>query len=118
MTVLPDTRSRLLMVFGELIAGVGKSRDFFDKYIVYRMQKMLSFRVEENGKGGFHLVADKIIAIGQAHGEIRTDIPRFSIDDLLEFSFLETVKQFYLNPDRFSPRAAVELCAASRVIFY
>jgi len=107
---LPDTRSRLRRLFGELITGVQASRDFFDKYIIYRTQILLSFRVEESEKSGFYLAADKIIEWGQANGEIRTDIPRFLVDDLLEFAFIEAVKQFYLEPERFDPGTAVELC--------
>ena len=107
---MPNTRTRMILLFSELIAGVQRAKDFFERYIVYRMQKMISFNQDDGEKSGFYLVGMKIIKLGQKSAEIRTDLPLYVLEDMLEFTFIAVVKQFYLEPERFNARAAIEQC--------
>lgn len=107
---MPDTRSRIILIFSELMEGVQAGKEFFEKYLVYRMQNMVSFRVDESEKSGLYLIASKIIELGQKNGEIRKDLPLYILEDLLEFAFVEVVKQFYFDPDKFNASKAIEQC--------
>ncbi len=98
---LPDTRSRLIHIFSELIKGVKEQKEIFEKYLVYRMQILVSFRQDDSEKSGFYLVANEIIKLGQESGEIREDLPCPVLVELFEFAFIEAVKQFYLEPEQF-----------------
>lgn len=107
---LPDTRSRLTLLFRELIEGVQRAREYFEKYIVYRMRNMVSFRQDDCAKSGFHLLAAEAIKLGQQNGEIRRDLPGYVLEDLLEFAFVEVVKQFYLEQENFNVDLAIRQC--------
>jgi len=107
---MPDTRSRIILIFSELMEGVQAGKEFFEKYLVYRMQNMVSFRVNEGEKSGFYMIASKIIELGQKNGEIRKDLPLYILEDLLEFAFIEVVKQFYIEPEKFNACEAIEQC--------
>lgn len=107
---LKDTNARMTVIFRELIEGVQANKDFFEQYIVYRMQKMVSFQIEETEKSGLYLIANKIIELGQKNGEIRDDLPSYVLEDLFEFSFIEVVKQFYMEPERFNAPLVVDQC--------
>lgn len=105
---LPDTRSRLQQFFGELIKGVREQKELFEKYLVYRMQLMVSFHQDDSEKSGFYLVANEIIELGQKSAEIRQDLPRYVLVELFEFAFIEAVKEFYLEPEKFRPGEVID----------
>lgn len=107
---LPDTRSRMISTFGKLMEGVQAQKDIFEKYIYYRMRMMLSFQQEESEKSGFYLLAAEMIELGQKNGEIRIDLPFYTLLDQFEFAFMGVVKQFYLEPEKFSVSEAIERC--------
>ncbi|MDA8212997.1 MAG: helix-turn-helix domain containing protein [Clostridia bacterium] len=107
---MPDTRSRMILIFSELMKGMQAHKDFFEKYIVYRMQNMVSFHVDESEKSGLYLLAIKIIELGQESAEIRDDLPLYVLEDLFEFAFIEVVKQFYMEREKFKVRDAIEQC--------
>lgn len=94
---LKDTRTRLLVLFTELIEGIGANREIFEKYIIYRMRNMVSFYQEQSQKSGLNLLVLEIIELGQKENEIRTDIPIHVLEDLLEFAFVEVAKQFIIE---------------------
>lgn len=105
---LPDTPSRLRLIFHELLTGVKAQKDIFEKYLVYRMQLMVSFHPDDSERSGFHLVATEIIALGQKKGEIRKDLPQHVLVELFEFAFIEAVKQCYLEPEKFKVHEVIE----------
>ncbi|MBC9784244.1 helix-turn-helix transcriptional regulator [Heliobacterium chlorum] len=107
---LPDTRSRMTVIFHELMEGVLANKEFFEKYIVYRMRNMVSFKQDDSEKSGFYLVAQEIIHMGQKGGEIRDDVPTHVLVDLCEFAFVEVVKQCYLEPEGLSVQSSIEQC--------
>lgn len=104
----PDTRSRMILIFSTLIEGIQGHKDIFEKYLVYQMQKMVSFRPEENSRSGFHLLGIKVIELGQKSGEIRDDFPIFMLVEMFEFIFIEVVKQLYMEPETFQARESIE----------
>jgi AcrR family transcriptional regulator len=107
---LPDTHTRMTAIFCELIGGVQSQKDIFEKYVIYRMQSMVSFHQEDSEKSGFYLVATEIIRLGQKSGEIRDDLPLYILVELFEFAFIEVVKQCYLEPETFNAQEAIERC--------
>lgn len=111
---LPDTKSRWIQVFSELFRGVQEQKEIFEKYLVYRMQNMVSFNPDDSEKSGFYLLGTEIIKLGQKSGEIRTDLPIAVLRELFEFAFIEAVKQFYMEPEKFNMSQAigcyVDLC--------
>ncbi|MFW6287416.1 MAG: TetR/AcrR family transcriptional regulator, partial [bacterium] len=86
---LPDTRARLEYIFNHLVSGIQNRKELFERFLVFRMQQMLSFEQNESGKGDFSRLGYKIIELGQKNGEIRTDIPLYILEDLFEFAFAE-----------------------------
>lgn len=107
---LPDTRSRMILIFTTLIEGIRDNKELYEKYTVYRMQHMASLQQNENVKSGLHLLEDAIIKLGQTNGEIRTDYPLYIVRDLFEVAFVEAVKWFYMDPDNYDAVDSVEKC--------
>jgi AcrR family transcriptional regulator len=105
---LPDTRSRLTLFFNELIEGVKTSKEIFEKYIVYRMQLLVSVHQDDTEKSGFYLAATEIIDLGKNSGEVRKDLPLYVLVELFEFAFIEAVKQFYFDPEKFEAPVVIE----------
>ncbi len=107
---MPDTRSRMILILSELIEGVQGQREIFEKYLVYQLQKIVSLHKDERIKSGIRLLATEIIELGQKSGEVRNDIPLDILLDLFEFVFIEVVKLFYTEPEKFKPRESIERC--------
>ena len=70
-----------------------------EKYLVYRMQNMVSVQQADAHKSGLYQLVLNIIELGQESGEIRTDLPFTILEDLVEFAFIEVVKQLYLEAE-------------------
>ncbi len=107
---LPDTRARLTHAIGELMAGVQAQREIFEQYHTYRVRNMVSLQQDTTVESGIGLVSSEIITLGQASGEIRTDIPLGILQDLFEFAFIEVAMQFYQDPQHFDVGAAIPPC--------
>lgn len=105
---LPDTRSRLRLIFGDLLAGVQSQPKIFDKFLIYRTQNILSLHKAETEKGGMDRLAAEVLLLGKQDGEIRSDLPYPMLEDLFEFVFIELVKQFTLAPEKFDAQQAIE----------
>jgi AcrR family transcriptional regulator len=104
----PDTRSRLALALSELMEGVQAYPEIFEKYHVYRVQNMISLRQDAGMQSGIGLLSTAIIQLGQANGEVRTDIPLDILLDLFEFVFIEVAMQFYKEPGKFNTPQAIE----------
>lgn len=107
---MPDTRTRLTVILNELIKRVKAQHAIFEKYLAYRVQNVVSLHPPEGGtvKSDFDSLANEIITLGQADGDIRADLPRELLVDLFEFVFVEIAKRYYMQPDAFDAREAVE----------
>jgi len=104
---LPDTRTRLAFVLRELMAGVMRQPELFERYHVYRVQNMLSLRKSEAEESGFRLSSDEIIRLGRQSGELRLDLPAELLLGLFEFIFIEIAMQFYKDPQSFDLETAI-----------
>jgi AcrR family transcriptional regulator len=111
MQQLPDTSARMAEVFSELLSGVQAQKVIFEKYLIYRMQHWASFQLQEHEKSGFLLLAAEIVRLGQLDGELRKDLPAGVLEDLCEYVFMLAVKEFYLNPEKFSAPRSIRRCA-------
>jgi AcrR family transcriptional regulator len=105
---MPDTRSRLNHYFQVMFEGVRTHRDIFEKYLIYRMQTMVTYQPEESERSGFQLTAAEIIGLGRENGEIRSDLPFHVVLELFEFAFIELVKQFFAQSGNFDAPARIE----------
>jgi AcrR family transcriptional regulator len=107
---LPDTVARMESVFNELLTGIQSQKVLFEKYLIYRMQHWISFQLEAHEKSGFQLLASQIVRLGQADGELRSDLPPEVLEDLCEYVFMLAVKEFYLDPENFSASQPIQRC--------
>jgi len=107
---LPNTRSRMIYVFGLLIEGVQAQKEIFEAFWIYRMKQVISFRIGEDERSGLYQLVHEIIHLGQLNGELRTDLPGDLLEGLFEFAFIEAIKPFYLSPDHFNANESIERC--------
>ncbi len=107
---LPDTRARMLLTLGELMEGVQAQMEIFEKYFVYRIQKMIALRQDESMQSGLWALESEIIALGQQSGEIRSDMPFDLLTGLFEFVFIEVAQQLYKDPGKFNARETIQRC--------
>jgi AcrR family transcriptional regulator len=108
MRELPNTAARMETVFADLLTGIQSQKVIFEKYTAYRMKQWISFHQEDHEKSGFQLIAAEIIRLGQSDGELRSDLPTLMLEDLCEYVFMLTVKEFYLSPETFSAPQAIQ----------
>lgn len=105
---LPDTRTRMILIIKKLVEGIQEHKEIFEKFLVYRMQSMVSFHQDESDKSGIGLLAAEIIELGQESAEIRNDLSLEILIDLFEFIFIEVVKLFYMEPEKFNADEVIE----------
>lgn len=107
---IPDTRSRMILSFSELIQGVQAQKEIFENYLVYQMKNTISLQKEESEKSGIELLATEIIQLGQRNAEIRKDYSVEVMVDLFVFAFIEVAKHFYMDPEKFNASETIEYC--------
>lgn len=110
MRRLPGTAARMAWLLGELMEGVQAQREIFEKYFSYRIRQMLALKPDESAYSGLYLLEEEIIRLGQASGELRTDLPIGLLTGLFEFVFIEIAQQFYLTPDAFDAELTIQQC--------
>ena len=111
LPAMPDTRARMIAVFEAYVARVQAQKELFEKYVVYQMQQLVSFEGgaarDDAARSGLALIGREIVRLGQRSGEL-VDLPAHILADMFEVMFIEIVKQFYRDPDRFEPRRVIE----------
>jgi AcrR family transcriptional regulator len=105
---LPDTRSRMTFLLGSLFEGVQAQSEIFEKYFVYRIQKMISLRQDESMASGLFTLEDEIIRLGQESAELRTDLPHALLADLFEFAFIKVAQNYYSDPVVFDLQTTID----------
>jgi len=107
---LSNTRSRMKKFFKEIIKIIQAQRSIFEKCFFYRLKIFNSFQKDKNSRSGLQFIIHEIISIGQQNKEIRDDLPLQIIEDLFGFSFIEIIKQLFLNPDNFNVDKSINIC--------
>lgn len=107
---LPDTRTRLICMYSELLEGIQRQPVIFEKYLEYLMQNWASFNLNESERTGLYRLVSEVIRLGQEEGAVRRDVPRAILEDLCENLFLEVVKQYYTGRETFNAAGMIELC--------
>ena len=107
---LPDTRTRMVAIFKELIKGIARQKVLFEKYLIYRTRNIISFYPEDEEKGGLSRLGQVVIALGQQSGEIRGDLPPVVLEDLFEFAMIEVIKYFYQDEDMTALNTVIDQC--------
>jgi AcrR family transcriptional regulator len=107
---LPDTRTRMVVIFKELIKGIARQKVLFEKYLIYRTRNIISFYPEDEEKGGLSQLGQAVIALGQQSGEIRADLPPVVLEDLFEFVMIEVIKYFYQDEDMAALDTVIDQC--------
>lgn len=110
MRALPDTRARLTASLTELIEAVRARKDIFEKYFIYRVQQMISLQRDAGRESGLRRLEGEIVRMGQAQGELRTDVPLEFLEALYEFSFIVVAQQFYQRPADFDAARTIRQC--------
>lgn len=105
---LPGTKARIEAVIRELMAGVGRQKEIFEKFLVYRVKTMISLSRENDRGNGLRELGEVIFQWGEKSGEIRAGLPREIALDWFEFAFISVARQFYLSPGDFDLEAALE----------
>lgn len=72
---MPDTRTRIIQLFNQLLEMALKQEDFFLAYFAYRMYNKFQLSEDQSIKSGGHEILEEIIKLGQQSGELRTDLP-------------------------------------------
>lgn len=107
---LPDTRSRMVLLFGLLVEGIQAQKDVFEAFLVYRMKQVISLQPVEGERSGLYVLVHELIVLGQQNGELRADLPEDLLEGLFEFALIEAVKPFYLDPEGFNASQSIERC--------
>jgi AcrR family transcriptional regulator len=107
---LPGTRERMRAVLLDLIAGILRSPEIFERYFGYRIRQMLALRQDESSTSGFNQLENEIIRLGQEAGELRTDLPRGMLLGLFEFTFVQIAQNYYTHPGAFDAEQVSEQC--------
>ncbi len=110
LRALPDTRSRMTLMLGELVEAIRAQKDLFEKYWIYRIQSMIALERDESQEAGLVLLESAIIQLGQESGELRTDLPPALVKAFFEFVFIEIAQQFYHDPEGFDAARTIEQC--------
>lgn len=107
---LPDTRARMNYLLAEMLPKTAAQKLILEKFLVYRVQNILSLHKTEGEKSGVELLSAEIISLGQKAGEIRTDLPAGMLEDQFEFVFVEIFKQITQEPENQDITALIEHC--------
>jgi AcrR family transcriptional regulator len=105
---LPDTRARMIQVFGLLVERVQAQKEIFEAFMVYRMKQVISFRPVEGEPSGLSELVREIIQLGQQTGDLRTDLPDDMLEGLFEYALIAAIKPFYLDPATFNAQESIE----------
>ncbi len=108
---LPDTRSRLIMVFRKTMEWmhIKLNSDIYEKYFIYRMQTLVHSIKEQSLRSGFSGVLEQIIELGKETGEIRQDVPsKFLVGNLETISSFTAIG-WVTKPECFSIYEAIEM---------
>lgn len=107
---LPDTRSRITLSLRELLEAIQGQAELFEKYFIYRVQRMITLDRRAARVSGLHALERAIIEMGQNAGEIRSDIDPNLLEALFEFSFIVAAQAYYQNPAEFDMERTVTQC--------
>lgn len=107
---LPDTRSRITLSLHELLESISGQAELFEKYFTYRVQRMITLDRRAGRVSGLHALERAIIELGQAAGEIRSDIDPNLLEALFEFSFIVAAQAYYRNPADFDRESTIAQC--------
>lgn len=105
---LDGLKPRMLYIINNLMEGVKQHKEMFEKYLVYQMQQMVSFKEDKQEGSGISTPINNIIQLGQEEGEIRCDLPTNVLKEFFLFIFIEIVKQYYKGLERFDEDLMIE----------
>lgn len=108
LQTLPDTRARMVALLNELMEGVRAQKDIFEKYFIYRIQKMIALQTDESATSGLYALEREVIRLGQEASEIRDDLSMQLLTGLFEFVFIKVAQQFYQDPDALKDGSMIE----------
>lgn len=108
---LPDTRSRIILSLREMLEAIRGQPELFEKYFTYRVQRMITLDRRAARVSGLHTLERGVIEMGQATGEIRSDIAPTLLEALFEFSFIVAAQAYYQNPVDFDMESTIAQCA-------
>lgn len=72
---MPDTRTRIIQSFTQLLEMALSQEDVFKTYFAYRMYNRFQLSKDQSIKSGGHEILEEIVRLGQQSGELRIDLP-------------------------------------------
>ena len=114
MKALLQTQSmeeKVRLYMHDLMQGVMKESEIFEKFIMYVMKNLVSFHAGSGKSSGITDLIEYIIQSGYEEGKIDPSLPYGVIADLFVFSFVEMTKIYYRNPDDFDEEKTLNMCA-------
>lgn len=107
---LKSTNDRLFFLFDQLLNGVKRRKDLFEKYLIYQMKQLVSFQKDKVNESGIGSPIGAIIEYGQASEELRSDLSVGILTEFIQFVFIELVKLYYSDPEGFNQEASINKC--------
>lgn len=95
---LPDCAARLRAFLHRVAAFTGQFREYMAPYLQYRLSQPMDSLGRDN-RSGLDRIYAKLLAEGQASGEIRADLPTRQLADCLQFMHLCTIMRWLHAPD-------------------
>lgn len=89
-----DTRERLFVILKRLTGNIVQHDEIFERYIMYRMSQMITFKENETHASGFGNISKLIIDKGIAEGTLKEGMGHV-LCDFFDFIFIELVKEQY-----------------------
>ncbi len=97
LQTVPDTRSRLLAIAGEVSKWLMSHKDILRIYIIYRLQSLQESIKDKKKGGGMGNFFAKIVKAGQESGDLRADIRTEILAELLEVMHSAAVMNWLLD---------------------
>lgn len=85
MDACPDTRSRLVALFGQVSLWQIEHRPLLERYVPYRLASLTAHNA---GSSGFGASLAAVLARGQGEGDVRGDLPVTTLTRTLEASYM------------------------------
>jgi len=105
---LPDTRTRIIHLFTELLEAAAKQENIFKAYFAYRMYNKFQMHEDQSIRSGAHDFAEVIVKLGRQSGELRTDLSFEAYYNHLEIALAIIITDKVRGKDGPALREAIE----------
>ena len=105
---MPDTRTRIIDTFSQLLEIAFRQEDIFKAYFAYRMYNKFQLPEDRSLKSGGHEYMEAIVKLGQQSGELRSDLPVAAFLNHLELVLAIIISDLVQPKDDLALRKSIE----------